>query len=176
MVVSLRQINKIILHCSDSEWGDAAIIDKWHRERGWQSCGYHFVILNGCRTYDCYSNDLYNKQEIGLVEDGRPVEIIGAHVGDYTKNGVLYPGMNKDSIGVCLIGVKDFHPDQMSSAVDFVYGLTKEYNVEIHNVQGHYETPSGQAQGKTCPNFNLSWFRFKLLWKKVLDKIKTPLT
>jgi len=32
----MREVKKIILHCSDSEWGDAAEIDKWHKARGWQ--------------------------------------------------------------------------------------------------------------------------------------------
>ena len=45
----MRKINKIILHCSDSAWGSAAAIDRWHVERGMRRIGYHYVILNGVR-------------------------------------------------------------------------------------------------------------------------------
>ena len=43
----MREISKIILHCSDSEWGSASVIDQWHKERGWTEIGYHYVITNG---------------------------------------------------------------------------------------------------------------------------------
>ncbi|GFP28973.1 hypothetical protein HKBW3S33_02389, partial [Candidatus Hakubella thermalkaliphila] len=42
-----RAWTNIIIHCSDSEWGCAREIRKWHLERGWKDIGYHFVILNG---------------------------------------------------------------------------------------------------------------------------------
>jgi len=37
---------KVIIHCSDSSFGNAVLIDKWHRQRGFDNIGYHFVILN----------------------------------------------------------------------------------------------------------------------------------
>ena len=42
----------IIVHHSDSDYGSAAIIDKWHRERGFDELGYHFVIGNGTNSGD----------------------------------------------------------------------------------------------------------------------------
>jgi hypothetical protein len=43
----VRKIDTIVIHQSDSAFGNAAVIDKWHRERGWSGIGYHWVILNG---------------------------------------------------------------------------------------------------------------------------------
>lgn len=77
----MRDLSTIIVHCSytppDMDIG-AATITEWHvDERGWDDIGYHYVI-----TRD------------GAIEDGRPVEIQGAHAY----------GHNADSIGICLIG------------------------------------------------------------------------
>ncbi len=62
----MRDINKIILHCSATRAGDNSVntevIDKWHKARGWSGCGYHFVVLID-----------------GTIEFGRMVEKIGAH-------------------------------------------------------------------------------------------------
>ena len=95
----MREINKIIIHCSDSEFGSKKLIDKWHKERGWDGCGYHYVITNGIDDYMVK----YNKNHDGLVQEGRPIEKMGAHV----------KGHNKDSIGICLIGKSNFTPAQL---------------------------------------------------------------
>ena len=78
-----REITKIIIHCSDTREGQeitAADIDWWHRERGWSGIGYHYVVKLD-----------------GVIEYGRPVSKIGAHV----------KGHNSKSIGICYIGGKD---------------------------------------------------------------------
>ena len=43
----MRKINEIIIHCSATKEGKdfkAADIDRWHRERGFNKIGYHYVI------------------------------------------------------------------------------------------------------------------------------------
>ncbi len=78
----MRKINAIIVHCSataegrDFHWND---IDAWHRARGFNRIGYHYVV-----TLD------------GLIEEGRPLNSVGAHC---SQNG-----MNRTSVGVCYIG------------------------------------------------------------------------
>ena len=42
----------IIIHHSDSAYGSAAIMDQWHRARGFDELGYHFVIGNGTNSGD----------------------------------------------------------------------------------------------------------------------------
>lgn len=75
-----RRIELIVIHCSATErTADFRLsdIDKWHRARGWNGCGYHFVV------------DLD-----GTIEVGRPVAEVGAHAYGY----------NRRSIGICYVG------------------------------------------------------------------------
>ena len=76
----MRWINKIIVHCSDSPAGrndKAADIDRWHKQRGFDRIGYHYVV------------DLD-----GTIEPGRDLECVGAHC----------KGHNTQSVGICYIG------------------------------------------------------------------------
>jgi len=79
----------VVLHCSDSSYGNAELLGSWHRAKGWNELGYHFVVLNGkidTNPYDSFYD--------GLIETGRHILEDGAHV----------KGFNEGSIGVCLIG------------------------------------------------------------------------
>ena len=43
----MRELNKIIIHCSATPEGrdvKADEIKQWHKDRGWSDIGYHFVI------------------------------------------------------------------------------------------------------------------------------------
>jgi len=76
----MRRITEIIVHCSATAEGkDFTVrdIDRWHRAKGWNGCGYHYVIKLD-----------------GTIEQGRTEATVGAH---------CY-GHNKNSIGVCYIG------------------------------------------------------------------------
>lgn len=128
----MRKITKIILHCSATPEGrdyTVADIDRWHKQRGWQGIGYHYVVYRD-----------------GSVHPGRPVEQIGAHTS----------GHNANSIGVCYIGgvaadgktPKDTRtPAQRAALRDLVELLRAEYpNATIH---GHREFAN-----KACPSFN----------------------
>jgi len=76
----MRHIDEIIVHCSATRAGadfSASDIDRWHRLRGWNGIGYHYVVRLD-----------------GTVEQGRPLEKPGAHCA----------GHNNRSVGVCYIG------------------------------------------------------------------------
>ena len=141
----MRKIDKIILHCSDSEFGDSALIDTWHRERGWDSIGYHYVILNGRP-----SDRPYVKSEDGVIEMGRDIADIGAHC----------LGENRGSIGICLIGRRYFSPLQLFVALPLLLSaLCKEHGLGVGDIFGHSEfNPK-----KTCPNMDMKVFRENLL-------------
>lgn len=127
-----RLINRIIVHCSATPEGKdfhASDIDKWHRNRGFNSIGYHYVI-----TLD------------GKVEQGRPEDKVGAHASGY----------NSHSIGVCYIGgvevdgktPKDTRTDAQKEALANLIGkLKKKYPGAV--VHGHNEVAN-----KACPCFN----------------------
>lgn len=146
----MKQIKYIIVHCSDSSFGDAKLINEWHQERGWKTIGYHFVILNGIRK-----SNTFNECDDGLIEKGRPLDddlfITGSEIGAHTL------GLNDESIGICLIGKKRFTEVQLQALSFLLRELIDKYNIEIDNIKGHYETP--QAHGKTCPNFDCNILR-----------------
>lgn len=136
-----EQINQIIVHCSDSEFGSAEIIDAWHRERGWDGIGYHFVICNGVKR----SGVSYETEWDGRLQRGRSELTVGAHC----------KGHNAHSIGICLIGVRKFTGRQIL-LLDTVLGdLCRKYNISADSVLGHCEL----NPDKTCPNLPMPWVR-----------------
>lgn len=91
-------MTKVIIHCSDSDWGNASVITKWHVvERGWDTIGYHYVILNG-RLSAFKFHFFYD----GQIETGRPLDDDGDMELD--ERGAHAFGYN-NSIGICLIGL-----------------------------------------------------------------------
>ena len=138
----MKEIKKIIIHCSDSEVGSASVIDGWHKARGWDGIGYHYVITNGIQD----SCRPYKGSDDGIIQDGRNVEKQGAHVR----------GHNSDSIGICLIGKHHFTGKQMVYALPALLNfLFNTYKLDSDNIFGHNEfNPE-----KTCPNFNVNDLR-----------------
>ena len=139
----MREITDIVIHCSASKNGDArvtrAVIDGWHRARGWYGIGYHYVIhVDG-----------------GLAE-GRPLEQIGAHV----------QGSNAKSIGICMVGTDRFSLAQWAALADLVAALGARFPRAI--VQGHRDySPDLNGDGlidrrdwlKICPGFDVKAWR-----------------
>ena len=126
----MRNINDIIIHCSATKEGRdfrARDIDAWHRQRGWNGIGYHFVI------------DLD-----GTVETGRDINTVGAHC----------QGHNTGSIGICYIGGLDEDgnpkdtrtPEQYAAMHRLVDKLRNEYGCPVH---GHCDYAA-----KACPCFD----------------------
>ena len=126
----MRQIDEIIIHCSATRAGmnfTAADIKRWHRQRGWRTIGYHFVV------------DLD-----GMIEVGRPVAQVGAHCINHNAN----------SIGVCYIGGLDAqgHPadtrtvEQKRALRTLLEVLVRQYCAPVY---GHRDF----AQ-KACPCFD----------------------
>lgn len=140
----MRPITGIIIHCSDSAFGDRKQIDTWHKQRGWNGIGYHYVILNGVTN----SGDKYDPAKDGVMQDGRPLESIGAHC----------QGHNSGTIGICLIGKTKFTEKQMAKLIWFCGVYMDRFKIPFENVKGHYE----YDKGKTCPNFDMNAFRHKL--------------
>jgi len=130
----MRNINEIIIHCSDTPEGrdnTVADITAWHKARGFRTIGYHYVIYRD-----------------GSIHTGRPEEEMGAHC----KEG----GHNRHSIGICYIGgktadmkqVKDTRtPEQKEALLSLLRRLKARYpNAKIY---GHRDFSS-----KSCPCFD----------------------
>ena len=180
----MRVIDTIVIHQSDSAFGNAAVIDEWHRERGWSGIGYHWVILNGrihasaadaardagtatppfrtprgpSGSGGC-SGAAKAAKDVrpecdGMIQEGRPPECVGAHVR----------GHNGTSLGICLIGIGDGLPvgegyithAQWRALVGLCRELMKRYGVQVERVLGHREFP---GVAKTCPGFAVAELR-----------------
>ena len=155
----MGKISNIIIHCSDSEFGSASEIRRWHLKRGWSDIGYHFVILNGLlvpRTG--YQQRLFLATMDGNIEAGRKID--GDNWVSENEQGAHTLGLNASSIGICLIGTNQFTVRQMNALKALVTELLLHYGLTPKAVLGHYETP--KAGGKTCPNFDVKAWRTTL--------------
>ena len=145
----MRKIDSIIVHCSATKAGQdftAADIDRWHRERGFNGIGYHYVIRLD-----------------GRLEKGREIDLAGAHC----------KGWNERSVGIRYIGGLDEngHPaDTRTNAqkrvlYQVIMDLQRQY--AILQVLGHRDTsPDLNGDGviepyeyvKACPCFDVREF------------------
>ena len=128
----MREIDKIVVHCSESEFGSSILIDEWHRERGWKNVGYHFVVCSGK-----VENNNFLESMDGSIERGRDIDKLGAHVF----------GHNDGSIGVCLIGVDRYTDKQMLSLKLLLSELMLKYDLKPNQIFGHRELDNR----KSCP-------------------------
>jgi len=128
----MRDINKIIIHCSATREGQAFSVDtikQWHLARGWSDVGYHYVVhLDGSISY------------------GRDINKRGAHCKNH----------NTGSIGICYIGgveadgktPKDTRtPEQKESLLELIKVLKKLNSSAV--VHGHRDFAA-----KACPSFD----------------------
>lgn len=153
----MAKLECIVLHCSDSKWGSIAEIRRWHLANGWQDAGYHFGIANGWIRPDLYMPDMDGSLEVGRFWDGKQI-ISGNSVGAHTL------GYNDKSLGVVLIGVDEFTPNQFWKAKDTIETLLLHNKLNVSNVFGHYE----KQKGRTCPNIDMDWFRDVLFKDKII--------
>lgn len=125
----MRNIKKIIIHCSASDnknHDSIAVIRRWHKAKGYKDVGYHYFI-----------------NKLGRIEQGRPLEQIGAHVR----------GHNRDSIGICLSGLNHFTDKQRESLKKLLKTIKKLTSKNLP-VYPHNKF----TKKKTCPNFDIEKF------------------
>jgi N-acetyl-anhydromuramyl-L-alanine amidase AmpD len=124
-----RLTNRIIIHHSDSDQGDAAMIHGWHLGQNWAGIGYHYVILKD-----------------GTVERGRPEGYIGSHSGS---------AGNSDSIGICLIGkfmVYEPTEAQIQSLVALIRDIESRFG--DLDIIGHKD-----VMATACPGILFPWVK-----------------
>lgn len=126
-----RDINEIIVHCSATPEGkDYTVNDitKWHKERGFNTIGYHYVIYRD-----------------GTIHAGRNLNLAGAHCTNH----------NARSIGVCYIGgcdramqPKDTRTDAQKEGLAMLLGDLKVI-FPAAQIHGHRDYAA-----KACPSFD----------------------
>lgn len=125
----------LVVHCSATRpHMDVGVkeIRQWHKAKGWEDIGYHYVIRRD-----------------GRVERGRAEALVGAHVAGYNSN----------SIGVCLVGgvsekdftkaENNFTAEQFDSLRMLLKTLSEKYPGAT--VLGHRDFP---RVNKACPSFD----------------------
>lgn len=142
---STRVITGIVIHCTATKPNvdlNADDVRRIHKAQGWSDIGYHYLIRLD-----------------GRIENGRDVNIIGAHVS----------GHNAHTIGVCYVGGLDATgkpydtrtPNQKSSLLSLLKELRKLYPKAT--IKGHRDySPDKNGNGtiepsewiKSCPCFS----------------------
>jgi N-acetylmuramoyl-L-alanine amidase len=129
----MRKLNEIIVHCAATPEGRNYTVDQirsWHKKRGWNDIGYHFVIYLDGKTVA-----------------GRPLSKVGAHVA----------GKNTGTIGVCYVGgvakdgktPKDTRTPAQKRALDALLRKLLREHPTIKKISGH-----NQYAAKACPSFD----------------------
>lgn len=122
----------MIIHCSDSSWGNASVITQWHTMpppvgRGWDAIGYHYVILNG-RLSPYKTHSFFD----GSLETGRPLD--DDKDMELDEKGSHAFGYN-NSVGVCLIGLSGTFTDAQKRTLRYLMRLLKTQFGEIEVIQ-----------------------------------------
>lgn len=142
----MRNIDKISLHCSDSDnslHDNIRTIRDWHtlcppKGNGWDDVGYHFFI-----------------RQNGTMEIGRPLSEAPAAV----------KGHNKSMIAICLSGKNCFTIAQYNTAAAICRNLMDIFNIKLNEIYPHhYFNPD-----KTCPNYDVENIKKLIPTNKVLS-------
>jgi hypothetical protein len=133
----------IVIHHSATPSGSEKDFDREHKEKGWDECGYHFVIGNGTNSGN------------GQIEVGPrwPKQKYGAHAKTPDNR------FNEHGIGICLVGNFDVDRPtaaQMASLTKLVKYLMVTYNIPATRVLGHRDTKPTDCPGR---NFNVAVVR-----------------
>lgn len=135
--MTMRNIDTILIHCSATPAGrdfTVADIDRWHRSRGFDSVGYHYIVYRD-----------------GTYVRGRRDDAVGAHCPQ--------EGMNRHSLSICYIGGLDSRgenpvdtrtPEQRRTIVTLIRTLLYRYP-SITRVCGHRDV---KGVAKACPCFD----------------------
>ena len=124
-----ESVKYLVIHCSDTPDTldlSAKDIHKMHLSFGWDGIGYHKIIKRD-----------------GTLENGRPDFWIGAHTY----------GLNKKSLGICLIGRDKFTKKQFLSLKNILIEWKKKF--KNSTIIGHCDAINTK---KTCPNFDVKKF------------------
>ena len=129
----MRKINTLAVHHSASPSNTTTVekITAWHKQRGFTTIGYHYVILHD-----------------GTVKKGRPDSMVGAHIS----------GKNSNSIGICVAGnFEEENPTeaQAASLRALLVELQKTYPEA--KVTWHREQAATLCPGKNLIQLLTDW-------------------
>lgn len=129
-----KSTTQIIVHCTATSPATLVTIkkiDEWHKARGFQGIGYHFVV-----------------DRDGTILGGRPLDAVGAHC----------MGHNHDSVGIAWVGgisdksgiPQDNRTAAQKASLKTLIKVLKEIYPSINHVWGH----NHYKRSKACPCFD----------------------
>ena len=143
MKLDPEEVDTIVIHITDSPYGDVDTINQWHLDRGWAGIGYHYLITNCFPTKSRWELKRPDLSSDGKVMLGRSTKQRGAHA----------KGHNWHSLGVAMVGKRGaFTARQLEAAVELCKALKVEF--PITEIIGHFE-----VSDKTCPDLDMDLFR-----------------
>lgn len=123
----LGQVKRIILHHAESKDCTIEDIHRWHLDKGWSGCGYHFFI-----------------RKDGSIYRGRPENCLGAHTENH----------NTGSLGICFEGrfnTEYMTEAQLRSGQELISYLCDKYGLLKANVYKHKDFNSTDCPGNNFP-------------------------
>lgn len=149
---SKRKITDIIVHCTATKEGVEYTVEQirnMHKANGWSDIGYHYIVHLD-----------------GRIDNGRDVDISGAHVSGYNSHsiGVVYIGglENKPGVPYDKLPSKDTRTQaQKDALVSLLIDLKRLYPNAV--IKGHRDySPDKNGNGviepwewlKACPCFD----------------------
>lgn len=135
----------IVIHHSATSYGNAKILDRAHRRRGFSNgLGYHFLIDNGTSA-----------RGDGQIEVGH--RWLNQQSGAHCNAG----GMNSHGIGICLVGNfthQSISPAQMAALLNLVHQLADAYRIPSSRIIRHRDV---RGKSTACPGDRFPWTEFK---------------
>jgi len=115
----------IVVHHSATDNGSAESFRSYHKSRGWDDIGYHFVVTNGSGGPD------------GEIQKGRALGKQGAHA----------KGRNSNSVGICLVATDKFTVAQQDALIVLLAEMCQKYKIQPSEktIQRHHEQCPGSG-------------------------------
>lgn len=126
--VTIHVPKMITIHCADSPNGKEYEIERMRKDhllRGFRDIAYHKII-----------------QPDGQVDDGRPLNVVGAHVLSH----------NFGNLGICLVGNDQFTRAQWDALRRTLDGIFLTYSIPKNALFAHCQFDTAIKEGKSCPN------------------------
>ncbi|MDQ0160895.1 peptidoglycan recognition protein family protein [Alkalibacillus salilacus] len=125
-------VNHIVRHHSATTSGNVNTFERYWRSKGWETGGYHEIILRDGTVQRCYDWNVI-------------------------ANGVK--GHNSDSYHICLVGRGSFNDEQERIFAERVNTLMDQFELEVSDIVGHRELAGGGTQ---CPGIDMDAVRSSL--------------
>lgn len=126
------QVNSVALHHSATDGGNVFKFENYWKSKGWNTGGYHEVVLRNGDVQLCYDADV-------------------------VTNGVY--GHNQTTYHICYVGNGDPTDAQLKTLHDRIHKALDRHDLGVNDVLGHKEFSGAST---ACPGIDMDDFRADL--------------